>query len=126
MAILKQSIDKPIRDLLSSLNPFRVPPYQRAYSWNTEQIEDFITDIQRLYDLRVADTREEETRDTSPHFFGSIICDDRFDSSSETEHVYEVVDGQQRLATFFITFGVLIRAFRELAEYSKGKGDNAT
>jgi uncharacterized protein with ParB-like and HNH nuclease domain len=68
---------------------YRIPDYQRPYSWGAEQIE------QLWDDLYFAMDENEET-----YFLGPIILIGPNDG-------FEVVDGQQRLTTLTILFCVL-------------------
>ncbi|ROL56128.1 DUF262 domain-containing protein [Bacteroidetes/Chlorobi group bacterium Naka2016] len=66
---------------------YKVPLYQRPYVWTKDQWEDLFEDIKGLEDGRI-------------HFIGSIVV-------PEGEHrlgvnYFQVVDGQQRLATLLI------------------------
>lgn len=64
---------------------YHVPKYQREYSWSKREWETLLTDI--------------EDNDAG-YFMGSIICvNDAEALSAGDEILYEVVDGQQRLAT---------------------------
>jgi uncharacterized protein with ParB-like and HNH nuclease domain len=38
--------DKSIEDVLFTNSKYRVPRYQRPYSWSTDHIDDFWTDLQ--------------------------------------------------------------------------------
>lgn len=67
--------------------PFRIPHYQRAYSWTWDQIDD-------LWD----DLVENAARG---HFLGSLVL------ASENESKPQVIDGQQRLTTLMILLSVL-------------------
>jgi len=77
---------------------YKVPLYQRPYAWTRDQWENLFEDINRL-----------ETTDV--HFLGSIVV------VPEGEHrlgvnYFQVVDGQQRLATVLIW----LSAIRDIAE----------
>src|SRR5262249_53230847 len=61
-----------------------VPPNQRAYAWEEDQVEDLIHDFAGSMDS-----------DTGLHFLGFIILTT---GDTQTEHP-EISDGQQRLAT---------------------------
>ena len=45
---------------------FRVPRYQRGYSWDEPQVADFIHDISRCYRARASGTPRH-------HFFGGVV-----------------------------------------------------
>ena len=67
---------------------FKVPDYQRSFSWGDKQIKDFLADLDHL------------CVDDSPlrHFTGTLVLS-RPDAESDYFHV---VDGQQRLTTLSI------------------------
>lgn len=73
--------------MLSTIVPLAVPDYQRDYSWKTPQLEDFWRD---LTDFEKAHPGNSVTQEE--YFLGSIVLVD-------TGTAYEVLDGQQRLAT---------------------------
>ena len=81
-----ESTDQDIRTLLSS-GYFRIPRFQRPYSWDRENIEDFWEDIVKE---RPVD-----------YFIGSMVV---YKAGSQS---YGVVDGQQRLTTITILLCVL-------------------
>jgi Protein of unknown function DUF262 len=94
-------------DFLLSHDPFRVPRYQRAFDWDTDEVRDFAHDVLVLARRRIAG-------DPSRHFFGAIIS-----IFHKSEHYYEVVDGQQRLTTAILCLTELHRRWHELAEKAK-------
>lgn len=65
---------------------FKIPDYQRGYSWETRQLEDFKKDIENLY-----------TKDYR-HFTGTIVATE----SIENKSLFYIVDGQQRITTLII------------------------
>ena len=80
--------------LLGGDHRFEVPDYQRQYSWEIEQLQRFWKDIQNL------------DQESESHFLGSVLLIKR-DTGFGERDVYEVVDGQQRLATVSILFAVI-------------------
>jgi hypothetical protein len=72
-------------ELLGNGRVYRVPPYQRDYSWTEEQWEDLWNDI---VDLR--------GRPDERHYMGALVVE------GETDREFLVIDGQQRLATLSI------------------------
>ncbi len=74
---------------------FRIPHYQRFYSWHTKQREDLFSDLRLLAD------REGDNH----HFMATIVChktkDIQFVGANEYR-VYDIVDGQQRLTTLIL------------------------
>lgn len=73
---------------------FRIPEYQRAYSWGKRQREDLFSDIKRLH----AKGPDEG------HFMAAVVClrQDQQVLGTDLFHVVEIVDGQQRLTTLII------------------------
>lgn len=85
--------------LFGGMTLFRVPPYQRAYEWGDEQIDVFIDDIWRCWQKRINGERER-------HFFGSVVTSPKH-SGGLVRPMREVVDGQQRFATFLLFIAAL-------------------
>lgn len=84
---------------------FRIPEYQRAYSWTKHQREDLFNDIEKTY----AKGSEEG------HFMAALVCLRRAMQTLATDefHVMEVVDGQQRLTTLIILLNTIKLALDE-------------
>src|SRR6266498_1548851 len=81
-----ESTDQDIRNVLSSAY-YRIPRFQRPYSWTRENIQDFWDDV-------VKNTPES-------YFIGSMVV---FRDGSQR---YGVVDGQQRLTTITVLLAVI-------------------
>lgn len=74
---------------------FRIPKYQRYYSWGTKQRNDLFTDIKQLKEKGV-------DRD---HFMATVVCyqtNEVKEIGSKEYRLYDVVDGQQRLTTLIL------------------------
>ncbi len=82
---------KTIKKLFEGSTFYQVPPYQRPYSWESEQIEDLWDDLYSSFE-----SDEEE------YFLGSIIL-----SKNKDGKYLDVIDGQQRLTTLMILFCTL-------------------
>ena len=91
-----QASERALSDIFNAKFNFRIPDYQRPYSWGKEQAAELLSDIQDA-----ADRNPEE-----PYFLGSIVLVKGSDSPEA-----DVIDGQQRLTTLTILFAML----RELA-----------
>lgn len=78
---------------------FRIPEYQRAYSWTAHQREDLFSDIKKTY----AKGPDEG------HFMAAVVGLRRNKQTLGTDefHVMEVVDGQQRLTTLIILLNAI-------------------
>ncbi len=83
-----------IDQLFSSNVHYRVPHYQRRYVWDTTNWDRLWKDI--LFQLEGVEGEERPT-----HFTGPIV------TRSIGKKAYEVIDGQQRLATFQIILCVI-------------------
>lgn len=78
---------------------FRIPDYQRAYSWTSHQRDDLFSDIDKIY----AKGPDEG------HFMAAVVCLRRAKQTLATDDffVMEIVDGQQRLTTLIILLNAL-------------------
>ena len=84
-------------------NKISVPTYQRAYSWDTEQVNTFLTDLEE-YNRSKAET---------PYYFGHFL----FEKKSVSN--FGVIDGQQRLTTIVIFLSALfakLKTIRKLTD----------
>src|SRR5690349_17670322 len=104
-----------IGDLLVQRLPFVVPKYQRSYAWEEEEINDFIRDLSLCASDRSAGKQRQ-------HFFGGLVSV-QHTAANVPGRNYEVVDGQQRLATFGILFKVLEKWNRLLSESAAAASD---
>ncbi len=73
---------------------YRIPKYQRDYSWKyNEEVEELWNDIIFSFNQ------------STEYFIGNIVLNANGDIDSATE--FEIVDGQQRITTFSILFKVI-------------------
>lgn len=93
---------------------FRIPDFQRGYSWEERQLDDFWEDIQNLHPNKV-------------HYIGLLTVEPI--SNADIQDVekwkddlwllkkgmtaYYVIDGQQRLTTIIILLHEILRTFSE-------------
>lgn len=96
-----EASQKPIFEIFCDRYLFRVPTYQRPYSWTTEQTSDLLEDVS------TACSQIGDIRKLSPYFLGSIVLIKDPQSPDA-----DIVDGQQRLTTITILLSVL----RDLAD----------
>jgi len=78
--------ERTISQILTEQICYEIPPYQRPYSWEKDNVRQLLDDILEAY----------EAQDTE-YFIGSLITIER-----EKDRLYDVVDGQQRLTTLNI------------------------
>lgn len=74
-----------IRGLFDTSIQFKIPVYQRAYSWRIENWSVFLNDLLEQVD------RENE------YSYGNLLLE-----TIKKDFEYEVIDGQQRLTTLVI------------------------
>ncbi len=90
---------------------YAVPDYQREYVWETEQVEQLLTDIN-------AELAGNDSARASEYFIGSIVvCPGR-------DGVFELIDGQQRMTTLYLTLCAIRDRAKELGEKPPGSLDS--
>lgn len=99
-----------VGEVLGERFPFAVPRYQRAYAWEDEAVGYFVRDIESLLAVKAGD---------ASHFFGGVVCILLTDAQKVRQVSYEVVDGQQRLATIMLALSCVVEVSGELAERTK-------
>ncbi len=93
-ALKIKSVATNIAELLSSGRHYRIPAYQRSYSWQETDA------LALLHDLLEAVSQERD------HFLGAIVT-----IQTRTPNLFEIVDGQQRLTTLTL----ILACLRDLA-----------
>lgn len=93
-----------LMDIFSERFWFVIPEYQRSYVWENDNIMELLDDLFFAY----------ENKPENEYFLGSLVLK-KLDNESFPE--YEVLDGQQRLTTFFIMLAVL----RDLIDNPRNK-----
>ncbi|MFV2110340.1 GmrSD restriction endonuclease domain-containing protein [Micromonospora sp. LOL_015] len=81
--------------MLEGTKQYRVPLYQRTYSWSEQQCKRLWEDIKKLADDRRADP-------AATHFIGSVVLAPSPEIGPVGVQEFLVVDGQQRLTTLSI------------------------
>ena len=83
---------------------FRVPDYQRGYSWERRQVREFLEDLELLMPQR-------------SHYTGTVVLHEPpapesniMDVEGKTYNPVEIVDGQQRLTTIVLLLDGIRRA----------------
>ncbi|WP_336036662.1 DUF262 domain-containing protein [Halobacterium yunchengense] len=92
---------------------YKIPKFQRPFSWTEENFNDLIDDLTDAYDVgreahgTLLDEEDELDKSTldayEPYFLGSIILNDGDDSGERSD----IIDGQQRLTSLAILIAVL-------------------
>ncbi|MCO5110789.1 MAG: DUF262 domain-containing HNH endonuclease family protein [Burkholderiaceae bacterium] len=86
---------------------FRIPDYQRGYSWEEPHLKDFWADLEQL-DSKKSHYTGVLTLEEVPESAWSRWEDDVWIIRSKKYHPYYVVDGQQRLTTISILLQCLL------------------
>ncbi len=92
-------------ELFSNGVKYKVPRFQRDYSWEQEQWEDLWTDIENV---------EEEVH----HYMGYIVLQKR------GKDTFEVIDGQQRLITLSIIVLAVMKHLQDLIDSDNEPEEN--
>jgi hypothetical protein len=90
------------RQLMGNGLIYRVPRFQRDYSWGEEEWEDLWQDIQEALSPEVG----------SPHYMGYLVL-----QTQDNRH-FDVIDGQQRLTTISL---IILAAMRVLQAGAPGR-----
>jgi len=93
-------------DSLLQKRLFRVPEYQRAYSWGLQQRNDLFFDITKLHHQGTERS----------HFMATIVClqtNKKEEVGVDEYGVFSIVDGQQRLTTLIIILKALAKKLSE-------------
>lgn len=96
------------RQLLGNGLTYRVPPFQRDYSWTEDEWDDLWQDIQGLF----------EEDGEAAHYMGYLVL-----QSSDNKR-FDIIDGQQRITTISIMILAVLRHFQELVTAGLDADDN--
>ena len=88
-----------IKDFFSGNKQYTIPRYQREYSWEEKQLDDFYRDIVDNINF------SEESRNTD-YFFGTVML---VGDMIQHKEPLQIVDGQQRITTMTIFFSALAK-----------------
>ena len=97
------------RQLLGNGLSYRVPPFQRDYSWTEDEWDDLWLDILGLF---------EEGGEPS-HYMGYLVL-----QSSDSKQ-FDVIDGQQRITTISVLILSALSHLKDLAEARLDPENNA-
>ena len=92
---------------------FRIPDYQRGYSWSTQQLEEFWSDV-----INLLSNKEHYTGMISlkklDREYTSNWNDEKWLLDSWGYDAYHIVDGQQRLTTFIILINEIVNYYKRI------------
>lgn len=100
--MINSATQYPVHSLISheGNTEYRVPPYQREYSWSKQQWEELFDDL---------------VETESAHFLGTIICLNATVDAVDA-NVLELVDGQQRMTTITLLLAAIYSILNEHKE----------
>ncbi|WP_111309008.1 DUF262 domain-containing protein [Confluentibacter sediminis] len=104
--VSKKSISKLFSEMQSK--KFVIPDFQRPYKWNVEKCETLWNDIENF---TVTDAKA-----GSDYFLGTIV------SYINSEKNQEIIDGQQRITSFFLLLRAFYRKLEDMVEDEDVKG----
>jgi uncharacterized protein with ParB-like and HNH nuclease domain len=82
---------------------YRVPSYQRDYSWTEEEIDQLWADLVVAFESR------------TNYFVGTLVLNSEPGGAAKEDGHFDIVDGQQRLSTLSIIFCIIRNVGKELA-----------
>lgn len=97
------TLDKNVEEVLS-LGYYNIPRFQRPFSWEKSQIEDFWSDT--------------ITDNATDYFIGSMVVYEE----DRAKKILGIVDGQQRLTTITLTLCALRNAFESQGFHDQALG----
>ena len=93
---------------------FRVPPYQRGYSWTAAERSALFRDLRDLRELK----RDE-------HFMATLVFRDtgkhEIIGGADRLKIYDIVDGQQRLTTLVVLLKAIEKNLRNNAQAAQAE-----
>ena len=96
----------PLHSVLDDSRSYRIPPYQRRYTWELARIEELWEDVIEMY--------KDPDRKKDEYLLGSIV------TVSKKGGIEDVVDGQQRLVSLTLMFCALRDSLNQYLEKSDG------
>lgn len=91
-----------LQDLFAN-KVFKIPNYQRGYSWENEQLTDLVEDLEQISD--------------KIHYTGTIVWRNTHDpviGYGETFPRYEIVDGQQRITSLIVFLNEILKELKSV------------
>jgi hypothetical protein len=76
-----------------------IPPFQRGYAWETEQVTDLFDDLEDFW------TNEKET--DAPYILGQMIVSQADAQAQADGYKWSLIDGQQRTTTLTLLFAAV-------------------
>jgi len=96
------------RKLMGNGLSYRIPAFQRDYSWGHDEWEDLWTDILEAID----------PKNPAPHYMGYLVL------QSDNDKSFDVIDGQQRLTTISLIVLALMKHIQRLIDAGNNAENN--
>lgn len=93
-------INQTISEIFSCDGIYKIPNYQRQYSWKEEELDALWEDLYEAY--------RNKTDDNDCYFLGSIVV------VNDGKGYFELIDGQQRITTLMILMNVIVKDFPDV------------
>lgn len=97
-----------LRKLIGNGLTYRIPRFQRDYSWEVEQWEDLWADILAMLN----------DEDLSSHYMGYLVL------QSSDDKAFDVIDGQQRLTTATLLILAILKNLQRLVDAGNDAENN--
>ncbi|WP_424355433.1 DUF262 domain-containing protein [Methanobacterium sp. MBAC-LM] len=83
-------------------NIFKIPDYQRGYSWENKHRTDLLEDLELIKEKK--------------HYTGTVVIKGRGEKEGmgKTFQIYDIVDGQQRFTTLIILLSVIAEEMKDI------------
>ncbi|MFD0705193.1 DUF262 domain-containing protein [Alloscardovia venturai] len=99
-----------IEDIFSGNKRYKIPNFQRDFSWEDSNFDDFLDD---LFSSSGINCKVQDFDHDNRYFFGMIlVLGDKI--SSDIDKPYQVIDGQQRLTTMTLFFAAITEIIHTL------------
>lgn len=98
--------NKTFAEVMSNGKSYRVPPFQRDYSWEEPQLEEFWQDVEQMLEAQIQ------------HFMGYLVF------QSDDNKRFEIIDGQQRLTTILLLILSALDVFKKMIEQGEDSERN--
>jgi uncharacterized protein with ParB-like and HNH nuclease domain len=99
---IQDTSSKTFRQLLGNGLSYKVPKFQRDYSWDIEQLDDLWQDAEAMM------KNDGEAEDS--HYMGYLVL------QTNDDKTFKIIDGQQRLTTLSILILAALKSIKDLEE----------
>ncbi len=110
MKEVQDTSSETFRQIMANGLSYKIPKFQRDYSWRDEQWDDLWEDIQALY---LSNEKEQTV-----HYMGYLVL------QTHDSRNFRVIDGQQRLTTISLLILSLLKRLQKLTKEGQKKDEN--